>query len=521
MRTVRELIERNALSFPNREALVFGERRLTHQTYAQRALRLASALQRLGLRRQDRVAVLAMNSIEIYETYAAAEVGGYIAVPINFRLVVPEIVQVLRDSGARILIFESQYTQTVARLRAEPTAITHYICMGAADFALSYEQVVAEGDPGGPPFRPGPQDYAWLLYTSGTTGRPKGVPWAQEKILCSARMCAMASEMTGETRLLQVTPAFHVGGKGYVLGTAWEGGCTVLHRAFDAVAMLETLQQERITHTFMVAAMVQAILSVPNVERYDLSSVKQIFSAAAPIPVPVLRRAIALLGPVFSIQYGCTEVGSISALPRWQVNPNGGAEDLRRLGSVGRVSAEIEMELRDEQGNTVPVGTPGEVVVRSPSMLDSYWNDAGATIEAIRDGWYHTGDIGVYDEQGYLYLVDRKKDMIISGGENIYSREVEEALASHPAVADVAVVGVPDPKWVETVKGVVCLRSDQRVSEADLIAHCKTRIASYKCPKSIEFVTELPRLATGKIDKPGLRARFRAPEGAKSSGEVR
>ncbi|MFL6606443.1 MAG: class I adenylate-forming enzyme family protein [Steroidobacteraceae bacterium] len=512
MRTVRELIERNALCFPNREALVFGERRISHGTYAQRALRLASGLYRLGLRRQDRVAVLAMNCVEIYETYAAAEVGGFIAVPINFRLAPPEILQVLRDSGARILIFESQYTQTVARLRAESTGIIHYICIGSADCALSYEQVVAEGDAEGPPIRPAPDDYAWLLYTSGTTGRPKGVPWRQEKILCSARMCALASEMTGETRLLQITPAFHVGGKGYVQGTAWDGGCTVLHRIFDVVAMLETIQKERITHTFMVAAIVQAVVSVPNVESYDLSSLRQIFSAAAPIPVPVLRRALALLGPVFAIQYGCTEVGNISALPRWQVNPDGNAEDLRRLGSVGRVSAEIDMELLDEQGNRCPAGTPGEVAVRSPAMLDSYWNDANATIEAIRDGWYHTGDIGVYDEQGYLYLVDRKKDMIISGGENIYSREVEEALASHPAVADAAVVGVPDPKWVETVKGIVCLRSDQRVTEAELIAYCKTRIASYKCPKSIEFVSELPRLGTGKIDKPGLRARFRSTE---------
>jgi acyl-CoA synthetase (AMP-forming)/AMP-acid ligase II len=512
MRTVRDLIERNALCFPNREALVFGERRLSHSAYAQRALRLASGLYRLGLRRQDRVAVLAMNGVEIYETYAAAEVGGYVAVPINFRLAPPEIVHVLRDSGAKLLIFEAQYAQTVTRLRAESTAVAHYVCIGSADSALSYEQLMAEGDPGGPPIGPAADDYAWLLYTSGTTGRPKGVPWRQEKILCSARMCAMTSEMTGETRLLQVTPAFHVGGKGYVLGTAWEGGCTVLHRAFDAVSMLETIQQERITHTFMVAAMVQAVLSVPKVESYDLSSLRQIFSAAAPIPVPVLRRALELLGPVFSIQYGCTEVGGISALPRWQVNPYGDAEDLRRLGSVGRICAEIEMQLRNEQGNPCPVGTPGEVVVQSPAMLDSYWNDASATIEAIRDGWYHTGDIGVYDEQGYLYLVDRKKDMIISGGENIYSREVEEALASHPAVIDVAVIGVPDLKWVETVKGIVCLKGEQRVNEVELIAHCKTRIASYKCPKSIEFVAELPRLATGKIDKPALRARFRSPE---------
>lgn len=510
MRTVRDLIERNALCFSDREALIFGDRRITHAVYAQRALRLASGLHGLGLRRQERVAVLAMNGIEIYETYAAAEVGAYIAVPVNYRLAVPEIATLLRDAGAKILIFEAQYAQVISQLRPQVPCVEHYIGIGAVEGALSYEEVLGSGSPDGPPLRPEPDDYAWLLYTSGTTGRAKGVPWRQRSVLGTARMSAHTSEMTGDTRLLQITPAFHIGGKGYVLGTYWEGGCTVVHRAFDAVAMLETIERERITHTFMVAAMLQAVLAVPGVSQYDLGSVRQIFSASAPIPVPLLRQAIELLGPVFSIQYGCTELGSLAALPRWQVNPNGDAHDLRRLGSVGRTNAEIEARLLDDQGNPCPTGTPGEVVVRSPTLFDSYWNDASATLEAIRNGWYHTGDIGVYDEQGYLYLVDRKKDMIISGGENIYSREVEEALASHPAVLEAAVIGVPHPKWVESVKGVVALRTGQRVDEVELIAHCKARIASYKCPKSIDLVPELPRLATGKIDKPTLRARYRA-----------
>jgi acyl-CoA synthetase (AMP-forming)/AMP-acid ligase II len=456
--------------------------------------------------------VLAMNGIEIYESYAAAEVGGYIAVPINYRLAPPEMIQLLRDSGAKILIFELQYAQTVATVRASVPSLVHCIAIGTVDGSLSYEEVVQDGDPAGPPIVPKAEDYAWLMYTSGTTGRPKGVAWCQHKILGSARMNAATSEMAGDTRVLQVTPAFHIGGKGYVLGAAYDGGCSVIHRAFDAAAMLETIQRERITHTFMVAAMVQGLLSVPNVEKYDLSSIRQIFSASAPIPVPLLRRAIELLGPVFSIQYGCTEVGSISALPRWQVRPQGDEQDVNRLRSVGRANPEIEVRLLDEHGRRCPVGTPGEVVVHSPTMLDSYWNDSGATIDAIREGWYYTGDIGVYDKYGYLYLVDRKKDMIISGGENIYSREVEEALASHPAVVEAAVVGVPDPKWVETVKGFVRLKVDERVDEAELIAYCKSRIASYKCPKTIEFMTDLPRLATGKIDKPALRDICRAGE---------
>ena len=217
------------------------------------------------------------------------------------------------------------------------------------------------------------------------------------------------------------------------------------------------------------------------------------------------------MGPVFSIQYGCTELGSICALPRAGVNPDGNDRDIARLASVGHPVTEIECRLVDDDGNDCPPGKPGEVIVKSATMLEGYWNNSAATLEAIRDGWYHTGDIGVQDEQGYMFLVDRKKDMIISGGENIYSREVEEALAAHPEVADCAVIGVPDPKWVESVKAVVVLRAGSDLTEDVLIEHCRTLIARYKCPRSVAFVDELPRLATGKLDKPTLRARFRSP----------
>src|SRR6267142_3314546 len=284
MRTAGEIIERNARNFPDREAYVCGDRRLSHAQWFDRARRLAGGLYKLGLRRQERVAVLAMNCLEIYETYAAAEVAGYIAVPINFRLAAPEIAHVLKDSAAKMLVYESQYATLVSRLRGEFPQLEQYICIGpVSDDALSYERVIADGDASGPPLTPNPDDYAWLLYTSGTTGKPKGVAWRHHKIVEGARMTARVSEMAGSTRFLQITPAFHMGGKGYVIGAGWDGGCTVLHRAFDPVAMLRTIQQEQITHTFMVAAMVQAVLAVPDVGSYDLSSIRQIFSAAAPI----------------------------------------------------------------------------------------------------------------------------------------------------------------------------------------------------------------------------------------------
>jgi acyl-CoA synthetase (AMP-forming)/AMP-acid ligase II len=514
MRTVRDIIERNARYFPNREAYVCGDRRVTHGAFAERGRRLASGLYELGLRSQDRVAILAMNCLEFYEIYAAAEVAGYIAAPFNYRLAPAEIAYVLRDSAPKVLIFEAQYTAVVEKLRTELREIQHYICISSASadrprWALAFEAVVAEGSSEGPPISPQPDDYVYLWYTSGTTGKPKGVAWRQWKAWESARANALLTELTGDSRVLQITPAFHIGGKGYVAAASWVGGCTVLHRAFDPVEMLATIDRERITMSFMVTAMLQAVLAAPNLSSYDLSSIRMIVTAAAPIPVSVLRRGIDLLGSVFSIQYGCTEVGGISAMPRWEVNPNGTESDLRRLASVGHIPPEVDFRLVDEHGASCPSGVPGEVVIRSPAMFDGYWNNTPATLEALRDGWYHTGDIGVLDEENYLYLVDRKKDMIISGGENIYSREVEEVLTSHADVLDAAVIGVPHPKWVEAVKAVVVVRNGAALTEEGLIAHCKTRIASYKCPKSVAFVAQLPRLATGKVDKPTLRARHR------------
>ena len=511
MLTVCGIFERNAASFPDREAWVFGDIRLTHAQYASRARKLASALHRCGLRRQDRFAILATNCLEYYECYAAAEYGATILVPLNYRLAPAEIVHQLRDSGASALVFEAQYAELVAGIRAQIPQVGTFVQIGAsASGVLAYEELLASGDDAGPPVRPTGDDFALIWYTSGTTGKPKGVPWRQRALVVTAQMNARVSELARDSRVLQTTPAFHIGGRGFVLGSAWDGGCTVLHRAFDPVAVLRTVQQERITHTFMVAAMVQAVLAVPDVQSYDLSSLKNVFSAAAPIPTPVLKRAIELMGPVFSIQYGCTELGSICALPRVGVIPAGDARDVGRLASVGHPVGEIECRLVDDDGVDCPPGKPGEVIVQSPSMFEGYWNNSAASLEVIRDGWYHTGDIAVKDEQGYLFLIDRKKDMIISGGENIYSREVEEALAAHPDVADCAVIGVSDPKWVETVKAVVVLRPGSAPTAEALIEHCRTLIARYKCPRSVEFVDQLPRLATGKLDKPTLRARYRS-----------
>jgi acyl-CoA synthetase (AMP-forming)/AMP-acid ligase II len=310
-------------------------------------------------------------------------------------------------------------------------------------------------------------------------------------------------------RVLQITPAFHVGGKGFAQAAAWMAGTVVLHRAFDPLAMLETVQKERITFTFMVAPMIQAVLDHPRFDEFDLSSLRLVMSASAAIPVPVLRRAIDKIGPVFYISYGSTETATICLLDRHELRPDGSEDDVRRLGSVGHFIPEIDAVLLDDDCKPCKPGEIGEVCVRTP-MFHGYWNNSAATIEATRGGYFHTGDLGVADERGFIFLVDRKKDMIISGGENIYSREVEEALYRHDAVRDAAVIGVADEKWGEAVKAIVVLREGMTATEDELIDFCRTQIARYKCPRSIVFIEALPVLGSGKIDKVTLRKQYRA-----------
>jgi acyl-CoA synthetase (AMP-forming)/AMP-acid ligase II len=506
MRTIGELIERNERLYPNREALVCGDRRLTYGQWADRARRLADGLHQLGLRRQDRVGILSMNNPEYMELFAAGDWAGYIVATVNFRLAAPEIEWLINDSSPRVLVFEAQYAELVDGLRGRLPSVEAYVCIGgpAPEWARPFESVVAAGAPGGPPFRSQREDYGPLVYTSGTTGRPKGALRRQWRWVETAEGSAALSDLTSDSRMLLTTPAFHVGVIGYALSVAWRGGLLVLHRQFDAVEVLKTIERERITFTFMVAAMLQAVVDTPGVERMDLSSIRMIVTAAAPVPVPLLKRAIGLLGPVFSVQFGSTETSG-TGMPPHEINPDGTEAEIRRIASVGRPGVRNRIRVVDDSGNDCPAGVSGEVITFTDQRMDGYWNNTAATIEALRDGWFHTGDVGYLDADGYLFLVDRKKDMIISGGENIYSREVENAVLAHAAVVDCAVIGVPHPRWGECVKAYVVCRPGMTVDEETLIAHCKVLIASYKCPKVVELIAELPRVASGKINKVALR----------------
>ena len=517
MRTIGELLERNASFYPHKEALVCGGRRLTWRELVDRARRLADGLHRLGLARQDRVAILSMNCPEYMELLSAGDWAGYIVTTVNFRLAPPEIEWLLGDCTPRILVFEAQYAELVNSLRGKLPGIQAYVCIGgeAPPWAQPFEAVVQSGAAEGPPFRSQPEDYGALVYTSGTTGRPKGALRSQWRWVATAEGGAYASEFSSDTRVLLATPAFHVGVIGYALQACWHAGTVVLHRSFDADKIIDAIEAERITFTFVVSAMLQALLDSPRIGEADLSSMRNIVTAAAPVPVPLLKRAVARLGPIFSVQYGATETGGTMMFAH-EVRPDGSEQDLRRIASVGHPGPRTRIRVVDDAGNDCAVGVPGEVCTFTDQRFDAYWNNTAATLEALRDGWYHTGDVGHLDEDGYLFLVDRKKDMIISGGENIYSREVEEAVQAFPGVIEAAVIGVPDAKWGEVVKAyLVCAPGTQASAEA-VIAHCKRLIAGYKCPKQVETVDALPRVASGKVNKVALRTLAREARGEKN-----
>jgi acyl-CoA synthetase (AMP-forming)/AMP-acid ligase II len=310
------------------------------------------------------------------------------------------------------------------------------------------------------------------------------------------------------TKGLIVMPMFHIGARVQSLAFLLLGGTVVLHRSFDPEAVLAAIQDEKITATHLAPVMIQRILEVKNRERFDTSTLHCVRYASAPMPVPLLRRAIESFGPIFSQVYGMTECLGVTTLKPFEHKLQGTEREMRRLSSAGQSSLGVDLRVVGDDGNDAAPGEIGEILIRSDAMMLGYWNNSIATIEAKRDGWLHTGDLGLIDDDGFLFILDRKKDMIISGGENIYSWEVEEALRHHSAVAEAAVIGVPDPQWGESVKACVVLRDGVKPGVDELIEFCRTRIGSYKRPRSVDFMPALPRLSNGKVDKKALRAPY-------------
>jgi acyl-CoA synthetase (AMP-forming)/AMP-acid ligase II len=346
------------------------------------------------------------------------------------------------------------------------------------------------------------------MYTSGTTGGPKGVMISHAAMVEATRMLSHESGISSIDKALIVMPLFHLGGKIEQMNFNLMGASVVLKSAFDPEDILETIEKEKVTAAHFAPLMIQRIIDVLDSKPYDVSTLRCVHYASAPMPVPLLRRALARMGPIFVQVYGMTEclVGTI--LKPHQHFVGGSEDECRRLRSAGQPLLGNEVKIVRDDGAACETGEIGEILFRSPTIMDGYWNKNVLTAEATRDGWMHTQDLGFVDDSNFVYVVDRKKDMIISGGENIYSWEVEEALRAHPDVADVAVIAVPDEVWGESVKACVQMRPACSATELELIDHTRGKIASYKKPRSIEFVQSLPRLFNGKIDKKALRAPY-------------
>ena len=503
-----DILRDNAYKLPNETAIVHGGRRITFGEQFARSQRLASALHRAGLRRQERIAVLSKNSERYLEIYGAAELAGYVVGTVNFRLAAPEIAYIVADCAPKALFFEAEYADSIASLRASLPSVEHYVCIGT-DGASEYEAFLASGSAEGAPERARMDDVMHLIYTSGTTGRPKGVIRTHRAEMRIAEFMTTEAGVLREDVVLIMMPLFHVGARWLQLGAHLRGARIVLHREFDPLEVLQAIEREKVSFVHMAPTIVQRVLDHPRIDDFDLSSLRTVYYSAAPMPLPLLRRGLAKLGSVFLQVYGMTE-GWGTTLHKGQHTPDGTADQVKRLASVGQASPGVGLRIVSDEGTRQPPYVPGEIELHTDTRMSGYWNNSIATAAALQDGWYKSGDVGYLDDQGYLYLVDRKKDMIISGGENIYCREVEEAIASHEHVADVAVIGVPDATWGEAVCAIVVVREGAQVTDAQVIEHCKTRIASYKKPRSVVFVDELPRLTTGKVNKVVLRERYGA-----------
>jgi acyl-CoA synthetase (AMP-forming)/AMP-acid ligase II len=496
-----DIVAYKARGMPDQPALVFGGRSTTYAQLLERIHRVANAFGAV-VERGDRVAILAENCPEYVECYYGIPKAGIALTLINYRLHPREMAWILQNSGARVLIVEPPYLDAIKGVRADIPGVERFVVIGD-----DYENMVQAAPSSEPDVGTEDTDLAWLLYTSGTTGLPKGAMLTHRNLVTAVANSCIAWS-TAEMTAVFPFPLYHVAG--YVVPIIhMVGGTLVLMRAYDPVGLLREVQDNRATDITGAPTMLNMLVQHPDFDRYDVSSVRRIGYGAAPMPAEVVRAVMAKFPAAeFQTGFGMTELGGNVMYFSDADHKRALVANPQLLTSVGKPMPLSTIRVVDDQLCDVGPNEIGELVIQGDQVTSGYWQNPEATKEAFAGGWFHSGDLAKLDEDGYLYIVDRKKDMIISGGENVYSREVEEVIYEHPAVAEVAVIGLPDMTWGENVTAVVTLRKGMEASEEELIEFCRARLASYKKPKAVFFVDELPKNPSGKILKRELRARY-------------
>lgn len=503
--TLADLHRRNATLHPARTACCYDGQRTSFADLHRRASNLAASWLRQGLGRGDRIAILARNRTGYVVALAACELAGFVAVGLNHRLSAEELSDICADCEASLLVFETTFTAAAQAITSGAGRAPRLLNMDAPEFHDWSEQPADSAS-----WPVNPEDLAYLLYTSGTTGKPKGVMLSHAGLVATARGIAMEIAPQADDLLLAVMPLFHIGARCKTLGYAYRGAAVWLQDHFDAAQLLNDTANAGITAWHLAPSMVQRVIEEQRREQRALHRLRALHYAAAPMALPILQEALALFGPVLRQFYGMTETGAAGTVlqPTDHVLPPAGSPPDPRLGSAGQPTPDCNIRIVLEDGSEADIGQPGEVEIDSPANMMGYWRNPQATQQTLHDGWVRTGDIGYLDAARYLTLLDRKKELVISGGENIFPREVEDTLLSHHAVAEAAVIGVPDEQWGEAVLAFVVCRPGILPDAQELIDHVRSRIASFKKPREIRFVDDLPKLATGKVDKKGLRAPF-------------
>jgi acyl-CoA synthetase (AMP-forming)/AMP-acid ligase II len=512
MMLIGDIIRREARIRGNKLAVVDEDIEYSYQEINRRVNRLANAFLQMGIAKGEKIAFMGNNSHHFIEFYFAAAKIGLISVPINARFSSDEASYVLRNAEVSLLIYAKDMEETVQKIGTVTPEVKQYISTeNANDTVLSYEELISHASDAEPHEKLAPEDIAMIMFTSGATGFPRGVISTHRNIMANTNTMCLELDLVPEDVSLLAMPLFHLGGLWPMLSMVYRGGTTVLMPRFDLEPMFEIIQNRKITFVNLVPTVLVRIISDSNISSYDLDSLRLIMYAGAPIPREQLKTAMKILGPQrFTTGLGATEAnGALIHFRSSEHALEGPMAD--KLGSVGKDAMGVEIAIVDAEGKEVPNGKIGEIIGRGDNIAQSYWKLPKESAETFRDGWLYTGDMGYRDQDGYIFIVDRKKDIIISGGENVASREVEDVLYQHPAIYEAAVVGVPDKEWGESVKAVVVLKDGfaNKVDEKELMEFCAVRLAGYKKPRSIDFLDELPKNAANKIDKAVLKKHYR------------